>query len=285
MKIIITGANGQLGNQFREIAGASPQHNFLFLSRQELSVSDPAAVQEVLSAQRADWCINCAAYTAVDKAENERDEAMRVNGEATGILAKACAAAGTRFIHISTDYVFDGTASVPYREDDITGPISVYGRSKLRGEELALQYDPRSIIIRTSWVYSAYGHNFVKTMVRLMKEHDKLNVVNDQYGSPTYAGDLAQAILHIIESPAATAAKGIFNYSNEGQTTWYEFAVAIKELTGSQCNIHPIPTDQYPTLAKRPQYSMLDKTKIRSTFNLIIPCWKDSLKACLHKLN
>jgi dTDP-4-dehydrorhamnose reductase len=284
VKIIITGANGQLGNEFRELATGYPAHEFIFFSRQELSIADAGSVRDVVSQHNADWCVNCAAYTAVDKAESEQEIAMSVNATATGLLAKACAELGTRFIHISTDYVFDGSSSKPYREDDPTGPINVYGHSKLRGEQLALQHNPSGIIIRTSWVYSVYGNNFVKTMMRLMKDRESINVVSDQVGSPTYAADLAKAIMHIIESPAAQNAKGIFNYSNEGQISWHEFAMAIKELTGSNCSVNPIPSSQYPTPARRPQFSLLDKTKIRTTFNVKIPGWKDSLAHCIHKM-
>jgi dTDP-4-dehydrorhamnose reductase len=284
LKILITGANGQLGNEFRALETRYPAHSFIFLTRADLSVNDESNVKKMLMLHRPDWCINCAAYTAVDKAESEKEPAMSINADAAGILASACAGMDVRFIHISTDYVFDGSSAIPYREDDATGPINVYGQTKLRGEQLVLQKNPRAIILRTSWVYSAHGHNFVKTMIRLMKERESINVVNDQVGSPTYAADLAQAILDIIESPAAAKAKGIFHYSNEGQISWYQFALAIKELTGSNCKVNPVSSSQYPTPARRPQFSLLDKTKISAAFKLHIPYWKDSLKICTGKL-
>jgi dTDP-4-dehydrorhamnose reductase len=284
LKILITGANGQLGNEFRTLANRHPEHEFIFLTRQELSISDAGNVKQVLQQHRPNWVVNCAAYTAVDKAETEKDLAMAINAEAAGVLAEACAALNAKFIHISTDYVFDGSSAQPYREDAATGPINTYGITKLRGEELVLQKNPDAIIIRTSWVYSFFGNNFVKTMMRLMKERESINVVSDQVGSPTYAADLANAIMRIIENNNAGKAKGIFHYSNEGQISWYEFAQAIKELTGSKCAVNPIPSSAYPTPAKRPQYSLLDKTRIRTVFGIDIPHWRESLRVCVKKL-
>lgn len=281
-KILITGANGQLGNEFRMLESGYPGYEFIFLSRQELSISNVDSVEEVFEKHRPDWCVNCAAYTAVDKAESEKDLAKAINAAAAGILAETCAQYGTRFIHISTDYVFNGSSAQPYREDDATGPINTYGHTKLLGERLVMQYNPESIIIRTAWVYSFFGNNFVKTMMRLMKERESINVVDDQIGSPTYAADLAQAIMHIISQGGE--ANGIFHYSNEGRISWYEFALAIKDLTGSRCQVNPIPSSQYPTPAKRPQYSLLDKAKIASTFLLPIAQWRDSLEICVRKL-
>lgn len=283
-KILITGANGQLGNEFRALSERHPRHSFIFLSRQELSISDANSVREVLQTHRPQWVVNCAAYTAVDKAETEKEIAMSINAEAAGVLASVCAELGAKFIHISTDYVFDGSSAAPYHEDATTGPINTYGQTKLRGEQLVQQNDPAAIIIRTSWVYSCFGNNFVKTMMRLMKERESINVVSDQVGSPTYAADLAKAIMHIIENNNAKNAKGIFHYSNEGQISWYEFAQAIKELTGSNCSVNPIPSSQYPTPAKRPQYSLLDKSRIRSAFDLEIRGWRESLEVCVTKL-
>lgn len=284
LKILITGANGQLGNEFRTLAEKHPEHEFIFLTRNELSIADAGNVRQVLEQHRPNWVVNCAAYTAVDKAETEKDVAMAINAEAAGLLAEACAALNAKLIHISTDYVFDGSSAQPYREDAATGPINTYGITKLRGEELVLQKNPEAIIIRTSWVYSFFGNNFVKTMMRLMKERESINVVSDQVGSPTYAADLANAIMRIIEKNNAGNAKGIFHYSNEGQISWYEFAQAIKELTGSKCTVNPIPSSAYPTPAKRPQYSLLDKTRIRTAFGLEIPHWRKSLETCLNKL-
>jgi dTDP-4-dehydrorhamnose reductase len=218
----------------------------------------------------------------VDKAEQEKELAFQINGEAVGMLATICKELHCKFIHISTDYVFDGTASVPYLEDSPTNPQSVYGTSKLDGEKQALQFNPDSIIIRTSWVYSAFGKNFVKTMLKLLKEKDEISVVNDQIGSPTYAKDLAEVILQIIASK--NWQPGIYNYSNDGAISWYDFAERIKELLGSICKINSITTAQYPTPAKRPAYSVLDKTKIRQVFGVKLKHWQDSLASCLHKI-
>lgn len=284
LKLLITGANGQLGNEFRTQAAEFPAYEFIFLSREELSIADSGNVREVLHKHRPNWVVNCAAYTAVDKAETEKELAMAINAEGPGVLAEVCAELHAKFIHISTDYVFDGSSTQPYREDAPTGPINTYGITKLRGEQLVLEKNPEAIIIRTSWVYSYFGNNFVKTMMRLMKERESINVVSDQVGSPTYAADLAAAIMHIIESGDASRAKGIFHYSNEGQISWFQFAQAIKELTGSNCTVNPIPSSAYPTPAKRPQYSLLDKSRIRAVFGLEIPGWRESLEVCVGKL-
>ncbi|HYC27937.1 MAG TPA: dTDP-4-dehydrorhamnose reductase [Chitinophagaceae bacterium] len=284
LKILITGANGQLGNEFRSLATRYHNDSFIFLSRQELSIDDAGNVQQVLRQHNPDWVVNCAAYTAVDKAETEKEQAMAINAEGAGILASVCTELGAKFIHISTDYVFDGSSADPYNEDAATSPINTYGHTKLRGEQLVLQNNPDAIIIRTSWVYSYFGNNFVKTMMRLMKERESINVVSDQVGSPTYAADLASAIMHIIHSPNAKKASGIFHYSNEGRISWYEFAQAIKELIGSNCCVNPIPSSQYPTPARRPQYSLLDKSRIRGAFDLEIPDWRKSLEICIVRL-
>jgi dTDP-4-dehydrorhamnose reductase len=234
------------------------------------------------------YCINCAAYTAVDKAESEKELAFSVNAGAPGILAKVCKKNNTKLVHISTDYVFNGASTVPYKEEYPTDPQSVYGASKLEGERKIIQTNPDSIIIRTSWVYSAFGKNFVKTMLKLMKEKQEISIVNDQIGSPTYAADLAEVIMQIIgkssihHSPLTT--HGIYNYSNNGVISWYDFAIAIKELTGSHCKINPIPTSQYPTPAKRPAYSVLDKTKIQQAFGIKLKDWKESLAVCLQRI-
>ena len=291
--ILVTGANGQLGKELQIAATAYPQYHFLFAGRETLTIEDDAAVKKYFTDHSIDYCINCAAYTAVDKAEAEIENAFATNATAVGYLAAACNAHHTTFIHVSTDYVFDGTGTQPYKESDATHPVSVYGQSKLKGEELAIANNPDVIIIRTSWVYSSFGNNFAKTMLRLMKERDSINVVNDQSGCPTYAADLANAILEIVEQKSKGKSQNsksypennIFNYSNSGSTiTWYDFAVAIKELSGSTCMVNPIPTTQYPTPAKRPQYSVLDTAKIKATFNIQIPQWKDSLQQCLSLL-
>ncbi len=281
--ILVTGANGQLGRELQGVAGAFPQFDFVFLGREELPVGDRYRVNEVFARRLPDFCVNCAAYTAVDKAETEKDTAFLINDRAVGWLAAACRDTGTRLIHISTDYVFDGHSETPLKEDSRTAPLSVYGASKLEGEIKARTLLPKdSLIIRTAWVYSEYGNNFVKTMIRLMKERPAIHVVSDQFGSPTYAADLAAAILQIIAAP--NFVPGIYHYSNEGQVSWYEFALAIRALTGSRCEVHPIPTEQYPTPARRPRFSLLDKSLIRATYGLSIPEWRSSLTICLGRL-
>jgi dTDP-4-dehydrorhamnose reductase len=297
-KILVTGSDGQLGKELKGLA-ASFSHpiaigfEFIFLSKEDLPIHHFESVKNIFNVHRPQYCINCAAYTAVDKAESEKDLAFQINGEAVGILATVCKEYDCRFIHISTDYVFDGTASVPYKEDSSTNPQSVYGASKLEGEDLAMQFNPGSIIIRTSWIYSQFGKNFVKTMLRLMNEKEEVGVVNDQFGSPTYAADLAETILQIITGlpthlPIAIGTPltthGIYHFSNEGVISWYEFALAIKELSGSKCKVNPITTPQYPTPAKRPAYSVLDKTKIQQTFGISLKDWKQSLETCLQRI-
>ena len=284
--ILVTGANGQVGNEFRVLATQFPAYNFLFTSKDEMAIDDFDAVAKYFSNTKIDVCINCAAYTAVDKAETEQEKAFFINGDAVGNLAAVCKSNNTQLIHISTDYVFDGKTDKAYTEEDKVNTINVYGASKLKGEELAFQNDSSTIIIRTSWVYSSFGNNFVKTMLRLMKEKESINVVNDQQGCPTYAADLAFAIMKIVESQKSKIKNQntIFNYSNEGVISWYEFAVAIKELTNSNCIVHPIPTSGYPTPAMRPEYSVLDTTKIKTTFGIEIPNWRDSLEKCLKLL-
>ncbi|MDP4262673.1 MAG: dTDP-4-dehydrorhamnose reductase [Bacteroidota bacterium] len=287
--ILVTGANGQLGMELQSLSVSYPQYNFVFLSRTDLPVENKEMVHSLFEKYRPQYCINCAAYTAVDKAESEKDMAFRVNTEGTASLAAICSAYNTKFIHISTDYVFDGTASVPYREDNETNPQSVYGASKLAGEKQVMRFNKDAVIIRTSWVYSEFGKNFVKTMLKLMNEKEEINVVSDQIGSPTYAADLAETILQIIvrftthHSPLTTDS-GIYHFSNKGAISWYDFALAIKELSGSKCRVNPILTSQYPTPAKRPAYSVLDKTKIQQTFGIVVKDWKESLAACIRKI-
>lgn len=287
-KIVVTGANGQLGSEIKLLSSSFPQYEFLFVSRGQLAIDDEKAVNDLLAIHTPSWLVNCAAYTAVDKAETEKELAFRINGYATGVLAAACKAIDCRFIHISTDYVFDGNGTFPYKEDDPVDPLGVYGASKLEGEKLAMEKDPGSIIIRTSWVYSEFGKNFVKTMLKLMSERESLNVVSDQVGSPTYAADLASAILQIIQYlqvnsyPPDTA--GIYHYANTGVISWYDFAVAIKEISGSKCAINPIPSSQYPTPAKRPSYSVFDTRKIQNVFGIELREWKDSLHECISRL-
>ena len=283
--ILVTGANGQLGMELRAMALLYAQYNFIFSTKEDLPIEDTDTVKQYFTQQQIDLCINCAAYTAVDKAETEKEKALLINGIAVGKLAAICRSNNTQLIHISTDYVFSGDSNIPYKETDQPDPTSSYGESKLKGEELALENDPSAIIIRTSWLYSSYGNNFVKTMLRLMKGRDSINVVSDQCGCPTYAGDLAEAIMIIIEKCSMTDVQcSILNYCNSGITTWFDFALAIKELSGSNCNVNPIPTSQYATAAKRPQYSVLDTNKIRQTLHINIPAWKLSLEKCIKKM-
>ena len=282
-KILVTGANGQLGRELQVLATSFPALDFFFFDRATLSIADPDAINTFFARERPAYCINCAAYTAVDKAESEKESAFLINGDAVGYLATACRDNDARLSHISTDYVFDGLSETPLKEGDPTGPINTYGASKLDGEHQALRHYPEgTLIIRTAWVYSEFGNNFVRTMIRLMKERPSINVVSDQVGSPTYAADLAAAILHIITSPFFIP--GIYNYSNEGRISWYEFALAIRDLIGSTCEVHPIPTAQYPTPAKRPRFSLLDKSLISATYHLTIPEWRYSLVTCIEKL-
>lgn len=279
--ILVTGANGQLGNALKAVATQYPDFQLLYTDKDTLDITSPEAVDAYFSGQTIDVVINCAAYTAVDKAETEEEAAFQLNFQAPLILAEAAAKYNSAFIHISTDYVFDGHHYRPYTETNETSPQSIYGASKLRGEAAVLGYHPNAIIIRTSWLYSRYGVNFVLRMQELMKEKESLNVVYDQVGTPTYAPDLAAAILTILQHPEP--AGGIYHYSNEGVASWYDFAIAIKGLTGASCRISPVTSEQYPTAAKRPAYSVLNKEKIKSVFGITIPYWKDSLAVCLGK--
>jgi dTDP-4-dehydrorhamnose reductase len=281
--IIVTGANGQLGRELQVLAAQFPAYRFVFADRAQLPVDDQQKVAGFFAAHAPSWCINCAAYTAVDKAETDKETAFRINGDGPGHLAAACRRHGAKLIHVSTDYVFDGNSSTPLKESDPTAPINVYGASKLAGEQKAMEINPAgTVIIRTAWVYSEFGNNFVKTMIRLMKERPAISVVDDQIGSPTYAADLAAAILRIIGSPRF--APGIYHYSNEGRISWYAFAQAIRSRIGSSCTINPIPSSQFPTAAKRPHYSLLDKTLIGNTYQVDIPGWEAGLTTCISHL-
>lgn len=281
-KILVTGANGQLGMEIQQLAKAYPLFEFVFATRSEMPLDNPEVIGSFIAKHQPQYLVNCAAHTAVDKAESEKELAYKVNAEAPGVIAKACKENNVQLIHISTDYVFNGTGTVPYKESDATDPVNLYGDSKLQGEKKVMEFNPDSIIIRTAWVYSEFGKNFVKTMLRLMTEKDQIAVVSDQSGTPTYAADLAETILQIISSQQWTP--GIYHFSNEGNITWYDFAAAIKELSGSNCKVNPIPTSQYPTPAKRPVYSVLDKSRIKETFAITIPGWKESLAVCIDKI-
>jgi dTDP-4-dehydrorhamnose reductase len=282
-KILVTGANGQLGSELRGLSNLDNQYEWIFTDWQELDLSDLQNLADKITTISPDILINCAAYTAVDKAESEIELADVLNHQAVAIMANWTFANNCKFIHVSTDYVFDGTSTIALNEDAPTAPINVYGKTKLFGERACRNENPESIIIRTSWVYSSYGANFVKTMSRLMKEKDTLNVVNDQIGSPTYAADLAQAIFAIINH--ANWQPGVFNYSNEGEISWYEFALTIQEIGGFECKVSGISSSQYPTPAKRPAFSLLDKSKIKATYSLLIPDYKESLRKCMELMN
>ena len=280
--ILVTGSNGQLGSELRALSSLYPQYQFQFFSREAFPIDEPETVRRILDQVHPDYLVNCAAYTAVDKAESEIQLAEKINGTAVGNLASLCREQGTRFIHISTDYVFNGSATEPLKETDAVDPVNAYGASKLKGEELAMQQNPESLIIRTSWVYSVYGKNFVKTMIRLMQERASISVVEDQVGSPTNAADLAEAIMQIIGS--GKWFPGMYHFSNEGVISWYDFAVEIKNLTGAGCQVLPIVTAQYPTPARRPHYSVLDKSKIKSAYGIELKNWKESLQRCIAQL-
>ena len=283
--ILVTGANGQLGNSIRVLAGQYPQYNFLFTDVDTLDITDPAAVKAAVKDNQVNYIINCAAYTAVDKAEDNEELCRRLNSFAVCVLGEAAREAGAKMIHVSTDYVFSGTGYCPYKETDGTRPVSVYGRTKLAGEEGLMEVCPDAVIIRTAWLYSEFGSNFVKTVLRLGKERDELGFVFDQVGTPTYAGDLAAAILSVVTADEKGAfVPGIYHYSNEGVCSWYDFTVKILQIAGIDCRIRPIETKDYPTKAVRPPYSVLSKNKIKETYKIVIPHWETSLRICMKKL-
>lgn len=280
--ILITGCKGQLGNEIQLLAPSYPEWTFYYTDKEELDITDLNAINTFIATYHIDMIINCAAYTAVDKAESEEKLCDLLNHIAARNLAEAIAAVGGHFIHISTDYVFDGEHYLPYKEEDSTRPQTIYGETKLKGETAVFKACPEAVVIRTSWLYSAFGNNFVKTMLRLGKEKQQLGVIFDQIGTPTYAHDLAKAILNIIQQgPQA----GLYHFSNEGACSWFDFTRAIHRLAGiTTCDVRPLHTTEYPTAAKRPNYSVLDKTKIKSTYKLVIPWWEDSLQDCIARL-
>ncbi len=283
--ILVTGANGQLGMEFRDLESSFFNFHFIFVSRNELSIEDPEQVDRFFNSHVVDYCINCAAYTAVDKAESDIEAAFSGNSTAPGYLAKVAAKHGAAFFHFSTDYVFNGNGTQPYTETLPTDPVNVYGESKREGEERVRNNHPKAVIIRTSWVYSRFGKNFVKTMLRLMHEKPEISVVNDQLGSPTYARDLAAAVMHIVQTHTPTQIiPGTYHFANQGIISWFDFALAIKEIAGLGCGVNPVPSSSYPTPAKRPAYSGLNTNKIRDIYQVEIPHWKDSLYSCLQLL-
>ena len=284
--ILVTGANGQLGSELKELYSQYPDFNFISTDVDTLDLTKKADVLQCIEENKIDYIFNCAAYTAVDKAEDDVETCYLVNRDCVKNLAEA-ALGKAKIIHISTDYVFDGNGNRPYTETDTTNPQSVYGKSKLEGEQILMKICPESIIIRTAWLYSAFGNNFVKTMIRLGREKDSLNVVSDQMGTPTNAADLAKLILDIItfSEKTETFPSGIYHYSNEGECSWYDFCLAIHKLAGiSACKVKPIATSDYPTKATRPMYSVLSKTKIKSVFRTEIPEWESSLKINIPKM-
>ena len=284
MKILLTGADGQLGNEIRYLSGSYPQYEFLYTDFGDLDITIARDVDQFFADHRPEVVINCAAYTSVDKAETEEASAYMVNSKAPGILAMASSKYNCLLFHVSTDYVFEGTGHRPLLETDTASPQSVYGKSKLAGEKAVSNFASRGIILRTSWLYSAYGNNFVKTILKRGREQGALNIVSDQVGTPTYAHDLAKIILDMI--PQAISFKGvqIFHFSDEGIASWYDFANAIVEISGIDCKVIPISTQEYPLPAERPCYSVLDKSKLKKQFKIEIPYWRESLKHCLGRL-
>ena len=278
-RILVTGASGQLGRCIQAIVKNYGECNYSFKSAKDLDISDAVSVNKEFANTAYDYCINCAAYTQVDNAEDEAEKATKINVNGAENLAKACSSHRVVLIHISTDFVFDGTKKSPYSENDTPNPTGVYGKTKFKGEQKIPQHLEHYFIIRTSWLYSEFRHNFMKTMLRLAKERDELTVVNDQIGTPTYAMDLAQVVVKIIEGQNMDY--GLYHYSNEGEASWYDFAKAIFNISNSRIDLQPVGSDKYPTKAKRPKYSVLKKAKIKNTLGINIPAWEESLKIAL----
>ena len=281
-KILITGANGQLGHEMRNALKGNSRFECIFTDVAELDICNAEAVKQTIADNHIDYIVNCAAYTQVDKAEDNAELCRKINTDAVENLARAAADYGARMIHISTDYVFSGESFRPYEENDEPYPQSIYGRTKLEGEGLLTSFSNNAMIIRTAWLYSEFGNNFVKTMLRLAGEREELNVVSDQIGSPTYAGDLAHAIHQVIRHERWQP--GIYHFTNEGVASWYDFTKAIFDIAGKKTKVNPIRTSQYPTPAKRPLYSVLSKDKIKRNYGIEIPYWRDSLEKCLKEL-
>ncbi len=282
IEVIVTGGNGQLASCIRNAARHMDEYKFIYVDLEDLDITDKVAVDKFFEINKPAWCINCAAYTAVDKAESEKDLAEKVNVNGAKYLAQASKTHHSKFIQISTDFVFDGANGSIYRETDETNPLSVYGKTKLAGEYISSNEVNEHFVIRTSWLYSEYGNNFLKTMLRLGAERDELKVVSDQIGTPTYAGDLAQLIAKLITQDSQ--AYGTYHYSNEGVASWYDFAKAIMVESQTACKVLPIKTEAYPTPAMRPAFSVMDKSKVKEALQIEIPYWRDSLKECLKNL-
>lgn len=284
MKILVTGSNGQLGSEIRQLV-VSSANEYIFTDVAELDITDRNAVFDAVREREINVIINCAAYTAVDKAEDDEVSADRINHIAVKNLAEAALSSNALLVHVSTDYVFGGTKNLPFSEEDDVNPLGVYGRTKLAGEKAVTESGCRSVIIRTAWLYSSFGNNFVKTMLRLTSEKENIKVVYDQIGTPTYAGDLAAAIFNLVESNGFIGNEGIYHYTNEGVCSWFDFAKEIAEISGhTKCRIFSCRSEEFPSKVKRPAYSVLDKAKFRNTFNIEIPYWKDSLKKCMKKM-
>lgn len=282
MNILITGCNGQLGNEMQLLEKVNPQHQYFNTDVAQLDITNPEAIEEFVNNNAIDIIVNCAAFTAVDKAESSQELCHLLNAKAPEYLAAAVVKRGGYLVQVSTDYVFDGTNHTPYTEDEATCPNSVYGSTKLEGEKLAMAACANTMIIRTAWLYSTFGNNFVKTMIRLGQEKPELGVIFDQIGTPTYAGDLAAAIMAAINHGIVP---GIYHFSNEGVISWYDFTKAIHRIAGiTSCHVKPLHTTEYPTPAARPHYSVLDKTKIKQTYGIEIPYWEESLEKCVAKL-
>lgn len=281
-KILVTGANGQLGQCLQKISSQFEEFEFIFTDSETLDITNKEEVNDFFWQNAPDFCINAAAYTAVDLAETELEKAFLVNADGAENLAEACAENNAQFIHVSTDYVFDGENNLAYTEEDFTNPLGVYGASKLAGDELALEVNPCLVILRTSWVYSEFGKNFVKTMLNLFATKEELNIVADQFGQPTNANDLAEGIMKIIKSEKITP--GIFNFSNLGRISWFDFAEKIAELSDAKIKLNAIETSQYPTPAKRPKNSVLDLDKISKTYAIQLKPWEESLEGCVQIL-
>lgn len=281
-KVLVTGANGQLGQCIKELSNNLSEIGFIFKGSSVLDITNLTSIKNTFDSETFDYCINCAAYTAVDKAEEEIELAVKVNKEGAKNIANFCSKYDVTLIHVSTDFVFDGKTNMPYNEEGITNPLSVYGQTKLDGENEIKSILKKYFIIRTSWLYSEYGNNFLKTMLRLSKEKDLLTIINDQIGTPTYAKDLAKIIISIILSENNNY--GLYHFSNQGVASWYDFTKAIFEYKNINIEVRPISTSSYKTLAIRPQFSVLNKEKIEQMFNITILYWKDSLKDCLYKI-